>query len=218
MPRMFTDTHRKKYYRRKDDPQYHGDLCEQLQLEGMETLKDLKYFQTAIGAMRRRDSMNVNTTRKFEEWERLGMLIRGNPDIRELQQHVRACASRMKAIRIAYTEAHSKRHNQPLQFEVRDADNNRVDVFVTYGAAQYCKLRSGLGATIGRYEEVSLAESVDELMQEQAACDEIDRKLDLIEEGKCSECGAERDPDVDDEYMCLSCRLTAEDEEREEKK
>lgn len=152
MPRMFTDTHRKKYYRRKDDPQYHGDLCESLHIEGMETLKDLKYFQTAIGAMRRRDNMKVDTSRKFQEWERLGMLIRGNPDIRELQHHVRVAASRMKAIRIAYTEAHSKRHNQPLRFEVKDADNNRVDLFVTYEAAKYCKLYSGLGATIERYE------------------------------------------------------------------
>ncbi|EBY9527394.1 hypothetical protein D5P86_00230 [Salmonella enterica subsp. enterica serovar Infantis] len=152
MPRMMTETHRKKYYRRKDDPQYHGDLCEQLQLEGMETLKDLKYFQTAIGAMRRRDSMNVNTTRKFEEWERLGKLVSSKHDMRYLQQSVRTCASRLKTIRVAYTEAHSKRHNQPLRFEVRDADGNRVDLFVTYDAARYCKLHSGLGATIERYE------------------------------------------------------------------
>lgn len=59
-------------------------------------------------------------------------------------------------------------------------------------------------------------ESVDELIEEQAAVDEIDHKLDLIEDGKCSECGAERDPDVDDEYMCLSCRMDSDNEERAE--
>lgn len=152
MPRMFTDTHRKKYFRRADDPQYHGHKCEGIYREAMDTLQKLHYYKQAIGAMRMRERMTVNTSRKFQEWERLGTLIKGNPSYEELRSEVNLCAFRLKRLRIEYTEEHSRRHNQPLSFEVRDADNNRVDVFVTHEAARYCKLHSGLGANIIRYE------------------------------------------------------------------
>ena len=64
-------------------------------------------------------------------------------------------------------------------------------------------------------ERCALACAQDEEVQ-MRQLDETDHKLDLIEDGKCSECGAERDPDVDDEYMCLSCRMDSDDEERAE--
>lgn len=74
-----------------------------------------------------------------------------------------------------------------------------------------------LRALLDEYRPADLHESVDGLMEEQVQVDEIDRKLDLIEDGKCCGCGAERDPDVDDESMCLSCRMESDDEERAEK-
>lgn len=53
----------------------------------------------------------------------------------------------------------------------------------------------------------TLSESMNDLVDEQAIMDEMDRKLDLIDEGKCSECGKELDPvDGADDTMCLSCR------------
>ncbi|QZE56811.1 hypothetical protein pEaSNUABM20_00275 [Erwinia phage pEa_SNUABM_20] len=138
MPRMFTETHRNKYFRDRNHPGYHGDVCAQIHVEGMETLKDLKYYQTAISMLRR------STPKRTSEYSH---------DILYLRTHFKEAAARMKSLRIAYTEEHCRRHGERMRLEVKDADGNRVDLFVTYDAAKYCKLRSGLGATIERYEE-----------------------------------------------------------------
>lgn len=50
-------------------------------------------------------------------------------------------------------------------------------------------------------------------LRELRELDEVDEKLDRIDNGHCSECNKKLDPDVDDEYMCLSCRMDSDDEE-----
>lgn len=153
MARIFTDVHRKKHYRRKDDPRYHGDECERLYVEGLEVLAKMKYFQTAIGAMRRRERMLVTTTKQFGEWERLGMLYDTSSSYLDLLRNVNWYAARMKEIRIAYTEAHSVRHNVPKRYEVRGPDGNVIECFCSHGAASQCRVRSGLGCTMSYIRE-----------------------------------------------------------------
>lgn len=153
MPRMFTETHRNKHFRDRNHPEYHGDVCERIHLEGMEMLKDLKYYQAAIALKRRSSPHRVRRTVESQTWDQLCQSRGERHDIYYLRTMVKATAARLKTLRVAYTEEHSKRHNQPLRFEVKDADGNRVDLFVTYDAANHCKLRSGLGATLNRYEE-----------------------------------------------------------------
>lgn len=152
MPRMFTETHRTKYFRDRNHPEYHGDVCERIHVEGMETLKDLKYYQAAISLKRRSSPHRVRRCVERQTWDQLCQSSTDRHDMYYLRSQFKLAAARLKALRIAYTEAHSKRHNQPLRFEVKDADGNRVDLFVTYDAAKYCQLRSGLGVTFNRYE------------------------------------------------------------------
>lgn len=149
MPRMFTVTHRKKLHVRTSDPKFHGAKCEAIYQQGMKALRQLKMYQDAIRYARRpgvrfRRNSTFALMLDNEWWD--------HKSIEEYRREVLHWTACLRKARVAYTEEHSKRHNQPLRFEVKDADGNRVDLFVTYEAAKYCKLYSGLGATIERYE------------------------------------------------------------------
>lgn len=151
MPRMFTETHRTKYFRDRNHPEYHGDVCERIHVEGMETLKDLKYYQAAIALKRRSSPHRVRRLVETKTWDQLCQSRGERHDMYYLRSQFKLSAARLKSLRIAYTEEHCRRHGQPMRVEVKDADGNRVGLFVTHDAAEYCRLRSGLGATIVRY-------------------------------------------------------------------
>lgn len=50
-----------------------------------------------------------------------------------------------------------------------------------------------------------LEAAIQDEMAVAAEMDEIDKKLDRVEDGCCSECGKELEPDIDGPFMCLAC-------------
>ncbi|QZE59522.1 hypothetical protein MPK66_gp278 [Erwinia phage pEa_SNUABM_2] len=60
-------------------------------------------------------------------------------------------------------------------------------------------------ALIGTPEYNPLEAAIQDEMDVAAEMDVIDKKLDRIEEGCCSECGTKLDPDIDGPFMCLAC-------------
>lgn len=62
-----------------------------------------------------------------------------------------------------------------------------------------------LRALISIIEYNPLDASIQDAMDDLAALEEIDKKLDRVDDGCCSECGTKLDPDVDDVFMCPTC-------------
>lgn len=149
MPRIFTVTHRKKLHVSKSNPKFHGAECEAIYQEGMEALSQVKIYQDAI-RYARRPGVKFRRNSTFALW--LDQDLWKHRSIEEYRRQLAHWSLRLHYARIAYTEMHSRRHGRPLSFEVKDAEGNRVDLFATYGVAKHCQLRSGLGATLNRYE------------------------------------------------------------------
>lgn len=150
MARMFTVTHRKKLHVRQSHPKYHGVECEVIYQEGLRALSQVKIYQDAIRYSRRPDTTQFRRNSTFQH-----MLDNGwwdHKPIEEYRRELLQWSTRLSTARIDYTEAHSRLRNQPIRFVVEDFEGNEVGRFITWDAARYCKLRSGLCSSITSVE------------------------------------------------------------------
>ncbi|UAW96424.1 hypothetical protein MPK64_gp280 [Erwinia phage pEa_SNUABM_16] len=72
---------------------------------------------------------------------------------------------------------------------------------VAYNNYDRVFLRSLIGVADYNLLEAAIQEEMDVVSE----MDEIDKKLDRVEDGCCSECGKELEPDIEGPFMCLEC-------------